>query len=229
MSATLLLTATINPGPTPVLTLRDPVVRFQHYVAALLLWARNSSFNHIVICENSGEGNALERPVKIIFGKEIETEILTFTGNSGSWEFGKGYGEGVILEHAFLMSGLLKKASSIWKSTGRLYVTNATRLVELHQNDGMVMRAGDTRFWKIDPSLFLEVLKPAHKTINDHRGTSIEVAYERSLVSHVESGKVVRFKETPDYIGQDAGSGNWHAQFPKDIMDEAIRIASDKS
>lgn len=229
MDSVLLMTATIDPGPTPVLTLKDPTVRLQHYVAALLLWSRRGPFDRIVICENSGNGHALGEAVRIAAARPASIEVLTFEGNSGSWQFGKGYGEGLILEHALSKSTLLKHADSIWKTTGRLFVQNAAKLVMLHEDDPIVMRQGDTRFFKFDPYLFRQILQPVHRTVNDHKGVSIEVAYDRALEPYVRPGGAARFRETPEYIGQDAGSGNWHVGFPPEVLAEADEILAAQS
>lgn len=224
------MTATIEPGPTPVLTLKDPTIRLQHYVAALLMWVRSRRFNRIVICENSGNGQALEGIARHIATlSSVEIEILTFKGNSGSWEFGKGFGEGVSLEFAFANSKILQKVDDVWKTTGRLYVRNSAEILELHEHDPVVMNPGDTRFYKLNRHFFWYVLQPTHQTINDHRGVSIEVAYNRATEAIRKNGSVVGLAEKPQYVGQDAGSGNWHDRIPQDVFEHAGELLAAQS
>lgn len=225
MDDVLLMTATIDPGPTPTLTLRDPEIRLRHYVMALALWCRKGPFDRIVFCENSGKGHLLSAAIKSVKGQK-NVELLTFEGNQGSWEFGKGFGEGGILDRAFAESSFIREAGMVWKATGRIYVDNASELAEVHQKDALVMNHEDTRFFKVRQDLFKVLLQPTHQQINDHRGTSIEVAYRRVLAPLVGSGGISRFHEQPRYIGQDAGSGNWHLPFPDGLLGEASRILS---
>jgi hypothetical protein len=217
----LLATATVDPGETPVVTLRDPKIRLAHYAAATLLWARRGPFDAIVLCENSGKGQALaglSGPVEAA-GKQFE--FLGFDGNSGSWENGKGYGEGVILAHAFSHSALLKNATSIWKTTGRLFVENAVELLSFHEKDENVLDPGDTRFFKVGAKFFRDHLLAVYRKVNDHKGVSIEVAYERTLEPFRKAGQMIGFRRPKIYVGQDAGSGNWHLPFPPEVLREA--------
>lgn len=217
----LLATATVDPGQTPVVTLRDPAERLAHYAAATMLWARKGPFDAIVICENSGRGERLEELAPFVEKEGKSFECLRFSGNRGSWEFGKGHGEGGILAHAILKSKLIQEESTIWKVTGRLFVENADELVRLHAADQNVMDPGNTRFFKISTRFFIDHMVGLYRQVNDHRGVSIEVAYDRALEPLRKSGEVVAFRKPHAYVGQDAGSGNWHRHFPGDVLQEA--------
>lgn len=218
---TLLLTATVDPGPTPVLRLRDPRERLVHYVASLLAWSKDGPFDQIVICENSGNGRLFEGLRGSISRK---LEIITFPGNEESWTFGKGRGEGRILEKAFTESEAIRESDYVWKATGRIFVQNAARLMALHRWDPNVIDHGDTRYFKVSVPFFKERMIHLYRDVNDHKGVSIEVAYRRALE---KESSVVPFLEPKDYIGQDAGSGNWHRPFPEDLFSRARRIAEE--
>lgn len=217
----LLLTATVDPGQTPVVTLRDPEIRLIHYVAATMLWARQGPFGGIVLCENSGKGSVLAGLRSVVEAAGKSFEFLEFDGNRGAQTRGKGHGEGCILAHASLKSVLLQKENHFWKSTGRLFVENAAELVEQHAGDEVVMSPGDTRFFKVSARFFEDHMLGLYRSVDDNAGTSIEVAYERAFVPFRKSGRIIPFKSNRVYVGQEAGSGNWNARFPTELLSEA--------
>lgn len=217
----LLYTATIDPGKTPQVAFSDPDGRLEHYITAFIMWARSGLFPQIVVGENSGNYRRFDCFKEIASAHKINLEIIGTDDNSGSWTYGKGHGEARILENVLASSKLLRNAEEIWKCTGRLFVANAEDLIRTHRGYKMVMRWEDTRFWKYDKEVFYESLVPAHRTIHDARGTSIEIAYERALGPLRLNGRASFFAVDPAYVGQDAGSGNWHRKFPPEIVAEA--------
>lgn len=224
MSDVLLMTATVDPGRTPVVTLRDPRTRLVHYAAALILWSKRGPFSRISICENSGNADKLKKVVGAL-GIQSMVDVLAYDGNEGSWVLGKGYGEGGILRYALKHWPVLAEADTIWKVTGRLFVQNIAEILAAHASTPNVIRPGDTRFYKVSKQFFVESLLDVYLSVNDNAGTSIEVAYERALAPHRASGLVVPFNPIPSYVGQDAGSGNWHEQFNHDVLVEAHSAA----
>jgi hypothetical protein len=226
---TLLMTATVDPGDTPVVTLRDPAVRLLHYVAATMLWIRRQPFDSIVICENSGKGSRLADLAQVAQAAGKKFEFLEFEGNSGSWKFGKGYGEGTILAHALLKSKLIREESSVWKVTGRLFVENVIDVCCDHSADENVMSPGDTRFYKFDTKFFADHMLGLYGKVNDHAGQSIEVVYETALAPLRKAKQIVPFKRDRHYVGQEAGSGNWNRPFPPGILEEAAAWIGSKA
>lgn len=229
MMNTLLLTATVDPGETPVVTLRDPAVRLLHYVAATMLWSRQEGVQSIVLCENSGKGSRLADLAPLVQAAGKKFEFLEFEGNVGSWKFGKGYGEGTILAHALLKSKLIREESSVWKVTGRLFVENALDLFADHGADLNVMSPGDTRFYKFDTKFFVDHMIGLYGKVNDHAGQSIEVVYETALAPLRKARQILPFKRDRHYVGQEAGSGNWNRHFPAGLLEEAAAWVGSKA
>jgi hypothetical protein len=218
------MTATIDPRFTPVVNLRDPRTRLWHYAAAILLWMKCCAFKRVAICENSGNADKLECVVDALDLRD-RIDVLAYDGNEGSWVLGKGYGEGGILRYALKHWAPLAEADTIWKITGRLFVANIAEILAAHVADPNVMRPGDTRLFKVSRKFFVEHLLDVYLSVNDNAGTSIEVAYERALALHREAGLVVPFNPVPIYVGQDAGSGNWHEKFDHETIVRAQTVA----
>lgn len=205
----LILTACVNPGATPYLALRDPSQRLAQYLASIEVWLNRSSFRQIVFCENSGfshdYGPLVERAREA--GKTLE--ILVFEGNKGSQAFGKGYGEGEILQHAVERSTVIANSACFYKATGRIFVRNADSIVSLDAGKPstfihfMRWRYADTRFFKVETSFFREELIDAYREVNDAERVSIEKVYRDRL-----RGKhVLPFGTFPDIVGTCASSG----------------------
>lgn len=225
----LLMTATINPGPTPFLMVRDPRERLRDYVASLMSWVCHGPFQAIVICENSGAGGMLERLCPWADAHETSLEVLSFTGNAACREKGKGHGEGEIIGYALTNSRLLKDATTFHKVTGRLYVENAFRFVDMSRESENVFSVGthggrphvDTRFFKAGRRFYREHLETAHLSVDDHRNHFyLENAYA-AVLSGMVGSSVRQMPVTPAFIGRDGTNGQWHKQFYPDILREA--------
>ena len=127
----LLLTASISPGMVPFVALTDPRERALQYFCAVLSWLRQSPIRDVVLAENTGSEVSFDvlQDVASALGKRLE--VLCFDGNDGARRFGKGHGEGGILEHALARSALLSGRPAFCKCTGRLFLANFAELAPL--------------------------------------------------------------------------------------------------
>jgi hypothetical protein len=122
---TLVMTATFRAPSTPTLVVRDEHTRIQHYMCALVSWAQTRRVHRVILGENSNTRFDFSRIVRYLEAAGKEVELLVFDGNKESPRFGKGFGEGEILEHLYTHSRLLRMTDTFYKVTGRLVVTRS--------------------------------------------------------------------------------------------------------
>ncbi len=203
----LLLTATVSPGDTPALKLRDPHEREAKYLDALARWCEELPQSwSIVVAENSNwpasgfseVGERLGRPVHVLQCED-----------RGSDE-GKSVGEAGIVDD-FAASELAQGCDWIFKCTGRLYVHNIGKcLPSLDGTDGICaaivpsLAHMDSRFFGASRDLFLEYFT----------GMGEEIAEPEICFEHIAARRMLRalgaghdfrpFKELPYFIGRSA-------------------------
>lgn len=226
---TLVMTATFRAPLTPVLVLRDERARIQQYLCALLSWAETARIARIVFAENSGTDFDFSRIRSHLEAAGKELELLVFDRNANAAKFGKGYGEGELLEHVFHNSRLLRSTSSFYKVTGRLFVANfdevslATTAADAFtrrraKRPGDLSKA-DTRFYKCSVELFERQLLDAYHDVDDGVSRKIEHAYFERL----EPLGIAEFAVPPDIVGESASNGKVYGVYD----DEVTRIAAE--
>src|SRR4051812_36686201 len=111
MGPTLLLTATITPPPGATYLARtDPGARLRDYLWAFDFYVNlpNKVIGRIVFVENSG-GDLSELRRLAEQHPEKEIEFISFFGLDYPPEYGRGYGEFKLIDHAFDHSELLAR------------------------------------------------------------------------------------------------------------------------
>jgi hypothetical protein len=204
---TLLLTACINSGVTPYVTISNPDERLSQYIGFLMRWIKESNFDRLIFCENSNypyDYNSLIEEAKT-WKKELE--ILVFDGNNGAQKHGKGYGEGETLKYAIEHSRFLIDADSFYKATGRVFVKNINKLLTRdNAKDNIFLRydwsyhAVDTRFFKSNVAFFKSTLMNEYLEVDDVHGSFLEYIYWNRL----KKLDLPRFYEFPEIIGVSA-------------------------
>ena len=224
---TLVMTATFRAPRTPTRVVRDEHTRIQQYMCALVAWARARRVRRIIFGENSNTRFDFTRVVRYLETAGKEVELLVFDGNKASPQFGKGFGEGEILEHVYAHSRLLRMTDTFYKVTGRLFVRNfddvsdATR--DRHAFRRKYGKPGnpskvDTTFFKCGLDLFESRLMHAYRQVDDDKRMFIEHMYFNQL-SETEAGG---FSLSPELVGQQASTGKVYAEYD----DEVVRAAA---
>jgi hypothetical protein len=130
----LLLTATISPPANcPDLQRKDPQVRLADYKEALLFYLSRSNklIDRIIFVENSDSDLTPLSDAANAFQHGKRIEFLSFEGgNKFPPEYGKGYGEMLLLNYALETSQMLSTFDTIWKATGRLILSNIEDLIK---------------------------------------------------------------------------------------------------
>jgi hypothetical protein len=214
-STVLLLTATIDPGATPLLERRDPLTRLQDYMAALDTWLASGAAPRIVFCENSGYDLAALEEVALRRGGS-EVEFISYADNGSGATRGKGHSELRLIERALRTSRLLAGSEVIVKCTGRLTVSNAfpvLQAIAAARFDVMCvlkqyLSFADTRFFAATPAFIESYLLPRTGMIDDMAGVFLEHALACATAGAVASRLSWRpFPVLPSLAGISGTSG----------------------
>ncbi len=207
----LLLTATVSPGETPDLVLRDPQEREANYLDALARWCKALPPNwSIVVAENSGWPASRFSEVGERLGRSVQVLECEDRGS----EEGKSIGEAGLVDD-FAASELSQGCDWIFKCTGRLYVHNVdTCLPALDGATGVCasivpsLEHMDSRFFGASRELFLEYFTRMGSEIDEAKGINFEHIAARRMLLALSAGHRFRpFAELPYVIGQSASIG----------------------
>lgn len=225
---TLVMTATFRPAvDTPGLVICDERERTLQYLCALVSWTRPAHVRRIIFGENSNTSFDFSRVSQYLQAAGKEVEIHVFDGNREATRFGKGYGEGEILEHLCRHSRLLHAAPAFYKVTGRLFVSNfdavsaATPALDAFQRKVKQPRDRPARpckvvttFFKCSLALFERTLVRAYTRVDDRQGLFLEHVYYDQLRDVDTSSFSIR----PALVGQQASTGRVYGSYDDDIV-----------
>lgn len=127
-SYTLLLTSCVSPCDGANTVISDSQTRLSHYLDALKYYCENTILK-IVIVDNSSFDFSDYIPSEY----KHRIECLSFEGIYYPDHLGKGYGEGRILNFAFLHSTTIRNSDYIIKITGRHIVLNIRDIIQVHK------------------------------------------------------------------------------------------------
>ncbi len=184
----LVITAAVDPGENAGVVQVDGVAsRRQQYYDGLEQCIRTKAFQKIVFCDNTGANLDDLRPLENLakdYGVQIE--ILGFKVSEREIEtFGKGYGEGKIMEYVLANSQLAKQSTYLVKLTGRLLVDNMKQLSSSFQRNRCYFNIPnrtrrdmvDTRFYAMPVMMFQTYFGQAYQQVKDGQGYFLEHAY----------------------------------------------------
>lgn len=206
----LLLTATVSPGETPDLVLRDPHEREANYLDALARWCEALPPTwSIVVAENSSWPASRFTKVGDRFGRSVQ---VLECEDRGSQE-GKSVGEASLVDD-FAASALAHDCDWIFKCTGRLYVDNIdTCLPPLDGAPGIcasivpTLEHMDSRFFGASREVFLEYFTKMGSEIDEPDICFEHIAARRMLLALSAGHRFRPFEELPYFIGRSASIG----------------------
>lgn len=193
----VLLTATINCEQTPLVERRDPETRERDYKWAIAGWMGVKGYDTLVFCENSGADlSKLEQYAASINKFQHKLVFLTYKGNLGAAERGKGYGEMEIVRHAIDRVTDLAPEQMLLKVSGRFRARNATRLLSLLESTEAEiccdlrysLTFADSRLFAITCRCAREHLLPRQSDINDFEGKWFEHALSDAVHGAILAG-----------------------------------------
>lgn len=133
----LIITGTIEPLKQDKLVVQDSKVRLEQYLACIRYYIEQDEIQKIVFCDNSNYVNEELSLIKDNLQTHAqmnrkELEWLTFQGDFAAVQtFGKGFGEGEIMEYVMAHSELMKSEDYFVKVTGRLVVDNLGKIAKV--------------------------------------------------------------------------------------------------
>jgi hypothetical protein len=218
---TLVMTASVDPKGMPAAaTVAEPNRREVDYLGTLRYYiASHPRVRRIVFAENSGwpldrlREAATDNPL----GKDIE--FLSFRLNDFPREYGKGYGELLLLDHVIESSRHLRNTRYFAKITGRQYLLNLTRLLSTTpksfefcadlrdhpfyewMRNGYCGRHGDARFFISTTQFYREHFLNQYSTVDEGNGIMLENLIYRVVKSTLGRDVCGRFRVEPDYRG----------------------------
>lgn len=212
----IFITATINCGQTPNVKRSNPQERAQDYLKVLQAWISEECQADIVFCENSNADLTEFQKVAEQHEARGAVRLLSFAGNAGAQEKGKGYGEIEMLRYAFETLPDLKNYRYIVKVSGRYVLKNGAEFVgriremsadlicDIHAN----LTYGDTRTVVFKPHTALDHLLPYQDELDESRGVIIEHLMAKSLHRTLLAGG--KWAPLPCTPLCDGISGSWN-------------------
>lgn len=168
----LIMTAAINPGATPYVKMSDPEERLFQYLCSLVSWIQFSNISPIIFCENTGYDYDYSKIIQMAENFNKHLEILLFVGNNESYKYGKGWGEGKIIEYVFQNSKVLHHHNCFYKITGQYFLKNCDEIIDLHQGydnifiQHKIQQQYSDRLFKYTPSTSpTEALKITYRSL----------------------------------------------------------------
>lgn len=193
----------------------NPEVRKLDYLRGLNSWLNRDLKADVAFCENSGADLSEFRGAAQAAGMSNSVRFLSFAGNSGAEQFGKGYGEIEMLKYAFETLPDLSQYRYIVKVSGRYVYRNPTEIIrrisdstaELLCDIHHCLTYGDTRTVAFKPEVALQHLIPYQDELDENRGIVIEHLMARCIHRALLSG--MKWAPLPCTPVCDGVSGSW--------------------
>lgn len=218
MNPVLLITSSVYVS-APIVKVCDPKVRIDLTLKALRNWILIKNNLKIVLCDGSGYDFS-DDVLKMFPNTEIE--CLFFTNNKKKVGlYGKGYGEGEIIEFALLHSKLLQSSTSFAKCTSKLWVPNYIEVLGLWNNVcqfNLVLNnlftifnikfiAVDTRFFIVNKKVYRNYFRHTYKSVRDMQGFFLEHAFRYALLKKSSNISTFMFPSRVIILGVSGSSG----------------------
>lgn len=210
-----LLTATIDPSVygnvNTVIT--DVNESFEQYMESFRRYIVESAFTDIVVAENSGYpfDKEIFETLADNYGKHFEfIDCPRYVEDTK--EYGKSYGESMLITDGLTNSKLLSDASTIYKLTGRVFLENSHDLVKTlhkHKNEFLVMDKYHwcyTHVFKFNKQDYYDFFRDANKRIMETK-VNIEHNFYRIIADNYEKLDIGCFHIWPFVIGRHGTTG----------------------
>jgi len=218
------------PENVPVLKITDSETRAAQYIESLGFYISHTGIRNIIFCENSDypvDDLILDMAEKC--GKEFEW--LKFCGNQEkSARFGKGYGEGEILNYVFSNSNLIKQCNYMVKVTGRLKVLNLSLLIlSATRNQayfwiksGGGMQWIDTRCYMMPCDLFSQKFLNVYEKIDDRKKYDMELVFYDTIKNNYINHK--KFLVCPRIAGMSGSDGRIYSPRYRSNLKDTVHL-----
>ena len=215
---TLLLTSSIFVS-APFVVLADPGKRVELTIESIKQWIIIAGDLNIVICD--GSGYDFTKDVAERF-PQSKIECISFKNDVDLVSaYGKGYGEGEIIQYALAQSEYLKHSDYFVKCTSKLWVNNFPVIFK-HWNNIFQCQFGlvspktfknaiphflDTRFYIANKNYYIEHFGNAYKNVRDQDGYYLEHCFRDVVVNNKLQASSILFPTPPRLEGVSGTSG----------------------
>jgi hypothetical protein len=240
---TLLMTGSIDPkGMRVNQAVADPKVREQEYAKSISFYLEHHSrIRRIVFAENSGW--PLDRLRELIESRkqQQEVEFCSFSLNDYPREWGKSYGEMLLMDHAFAESRLISRSRYVAKVTGRIILKNLTKMLKTapepldfytdlrdhHLYDWLGVKAtaqhGESRFFVLTPQFYESHFRGKYALMKENGGMFMETFIFNTVKESMPQGKIFgRFRREPQYRGIAGHHGKSYST-PREWCKQSVR------
>jgi hypothetical protein len=197
-----------------MLKLNDYEMRREQYINSIIFFIKNTKIPNIIFCDNSDSN--VERSLFDIARKHGKNfEWLSFKGDEqAAVKFGKGYGEGEIIEYVLKNSEILQTCDYIIKITGRMIVKNINLIVSVANSSRVYMYPivynEDTPFlttkmFMMPKKIYMRYFQKAYLGVRDMQHIYLETMFAKTVMEN----KLVTslFVVAPDFYGYSGTSG----------------------
>jgi hypothetical protein len=215
--------------------LSDPELRIKYTLEGLLMWRQIAPHSPIIICDSSNYDFSSHLQKLNLNG----IEQLKFFGNSQLVKkYGKGYGEGEIIEYALNHSMFMSNADSFIKCTAKLWVNNFHKCAAQWDLTKKYLGRGyfknvfsiskpsffeyiDTRFFIATKKFFFSSMLPVYQKATNNPKGSIEYL----LLEKIQEENINHFlfKCLPIIQGMSGGSAKYYKSNPYRVVKDRFR------
>jgi len=204
--------------------LKDPIERLNFTLESIDKWLKISPSIRLIICD--GSDYDFTKTLTAKYPDAIQNnriECLHFMNEVKQVAtFGKGFGEGEIIQYALKHSKLLQSEDTFCKCTGKLWVDNFFECLS-EWNGRFLFQAYfsnvfslkktsfdyvDTRFYIVNKALYKKYFLKLHKQVGGHFHCSIEDIFKAVIIENKFHGSL--FINKPLLRGVGGGSGKYY-------------------
>ncbi len=222
MIDSLILTSCVYPPEQKLLKLNDGKERYKQTLNSILFYIGCGLFRRIIVCDGSGCDFGSENLPTFSKKHDVQLEILYFKQDFFKVsEYGKGYGEGEIMNYVISNSNLLRNCFNFVKITGRLCVENIDTIVSGVKDKNYIyfniipskkIGCVDTRVYIMPKETYRNYFLDAYKRVNDGIGNTYEYCF--TDVIKANKLKIHSIPQVPILVGY---SGTENKQYGKDL------------
>ncbi len=228
----ILLTSCVHVSDMSV-SLKSSVDRINFTLESIKEWLSIVPNAEIIICDNSGFD--FSDLIKENFPNE-KIECLCFLGDRGAVKkYGKGYGEGEIIEYATKKSKFILNAGCFTKCTARLWVKNYRYFLNQWNQKCIfkpifknvfsikptILDHIDTRFYIVNIEFYYKYLVDAYKKMNPATPHGVEEIFlEIVLANNLRN---IFSRKYPEIYGVSGASGRAYRNSLKKNLKENLK------
>ncbi|WNP36057.1 hypothetical protein RN333_07550 [Enterobacter kobei] len=195
----------------PLTVLSDSNARLNSTINALLEISDRCYDVPVVVCDGSGYDFANEK--EFLESKFKRIEFLSFHNDSNSVRlYGKGYGEGEIVNYALANSKILNEYDIFAKCTSKLWPSNYIKCIKAFSGNAAFLTAPffspdkvDTRFYIIRKQYYISKFSNVHLKVDDLNGRHLEHVFFE-VINNLPYREVIG-REIPEVYGHSGSVG----------------------